>query len=149
MASRADEASYGRLADGLEEISAQFAVDRWRVLEESPGHVRIEVPLLDRLRNRRQQLFGGYTPAYVDMLAFRVARSGTHDESDTFFATTSMRIDYLEAITEDTFEIDCTLLKARGRNAITEARFLQGGTLAVFAVTTLLAMPAGPTAPRS
>jgi acyl-coenzyme A thioesterase PaaI-like protein len=138
---------YGGLAAGLEEISTHFAVDGWNVLAESPGYIRLRVPLLPRLRNRRLQLFGGYTPAYIDMLAFRVARSGTFDESDTFFATTSMRIDYLEALTGDEFEVECQLLKARGRNAITEARFFQDGVLAVFAVTTLLALPG--TAPES
>jgi acyl-coenzyme A thioesterase PaaI-like protein len=132
--------AYGELATGLEQISAQFAVSAWKVLAESPGYVKIRVPLLPRLKNRRQQLFGGYTPAYVDMLAYRVARSGSPDHSDAFVATTSMRIDYLEALTGDYFEVECQLLKARGRNAITEARFFQDGALAVFAVTTMLAL---------
>jgi acyl-coenzyme A thioesterase PaaI-like protein len=52
-----------------------------------------------------------------------------------------MRIDYLEAVIGDSFEAECQLLKSRGKNAITEARFSQGGVLAVFAVTTLLALP--------
>jgi acyl-coenzyme A thioesterase PaaI-like protein len=75
------------------------------------------------------------------MLAFRVARSGTSVEADPFFATTSMRIDYLEAVTGEEFEVECQLLRSRGRNAITEARFFQDGKLAVFAVTTLLVLP--------
>lgn len=133
--------AYGKLATGLEHISTQFAVDRWNVLAESPGYVKLRVPLLSHLKNRRGQLFGGYTPAYVDMLAYRVARSGSVDGSDSFFATTSMRVDYLEAIIGDEFELECRLLKARGRNAITETRFLQDDALAVFAVTTLLALP--------
>jgi acyl-coenzyme A thioesterase PaaI-like protein len=133
--------AYGELATGLEQISTQFAVDRWNVLAESPGYVKLRVPLLPRLKNRRGQLFGGYTPAYVDMLAYRVARSGTVDGSDSFFATTSMRVDYLEALTGDEFEVECRLLRVRGRNAITETRFLQDDALAVFAVTTLLALP--------
>lgn len=124
---------------GAEQIGAHFGVDGWEILAESPGYVRLRVPLLPRLKNPRLQLFGGYTPAYVDMLAFRVTRSGSDDTRQTFFATTSMRIDYLEALTGD-FEIECQLLKLRGRNAITEARFFQDGVLAVFAVTTLLAL---------
>jgi len=128
MAERDDgKVAYGELATGLEQISTHFAVDSWNVLAESPGYVKLRVPLLARLKNRRLQLFGGYTPAYVDMLAYRVARSGTLGESDTFFATTSMHIDYLEALTGDDFEVECQLLKARGRNAITEARFFQDG----------------------
>jgi acyl-coenzyme A thioesterase PaaI-like protein len=131
----------GGPAKGLEAISAHFAVDSWDVLAESPGYIKVRVPLLPHLRNRRLQLFGGYTPAYVDMLAFRVARSGNLDGSDPFFATTSMRLDYLEALTGDGFEVECQLLRSRGKNAITEARFFQDGVLAVFAVTTLLALP--------
>jgi acyl-coenzyme A thioesterase PaaI-like protein len=139
------EADEGRavyeLASGLEHIAAHFAVDSWDILAETPGYVKVRVPLLPRLKNRRAQLFGGYTAAYVDMLAFRVARTGRSDEPDTFFATTGMRIDYLEALTGEGFVAECQLLRARGRNAITEARFSQDGVLAVFAVTTLLAMP--------
>jgi acyl-coenzyme A thioesterase PaaI-like protein len=129
------------LAKGLEHIAAHFGVGDWKILAELPGYVKLQVPLLAHLKNRRSQLFGGYTAAYVDMLAFRVAKSGAFDESDTFFATTGMRIDYLEALTGDAFEVECHLLRARGKNVITEARFFQNGVLAVFAVTTMLALP--------
>jgi acyl-coenzyme A thioesterase PaaI-like protein len=58
-----------------------------------------------------------------------------------------MRVDYLEALTGEDFEVECQLLRSRGRNAITEARFFQEGKLAVFAVTTLLVLPYSPAEP--
>jgi acyl-coenzyme A thioesterase PaaI-like protein len=121
-------------------IGVQFDVANWRVLAEEPGHVRVEVPLHPWLRNPLGQLFGGFTPAYADMLAFRVAKSGdlTPRDAPTWYATTGMRVDYLEPITADHFQVECQLLKARGKSILTEARFYQDEVLAAFAVTTIL-----------
>ena len=45
----------------------------WQVLEEAPGRLRIRAHLPEHVRNPRGQLFGGFTPTYVDLVAlFRV-----------------------------------------------------------------------------
>jgi acyl-coenzyme A thioesterase PaaI-like protein len=121
-------------------IATQFDVTNWKVLAEAPGFVRVEVPLHPWLRNPLGQLFGGYTPSYADMLAYRVARSGdtTPRDAATWFATTGMRVDYLEPITAEHFQIECQLLKSRSKSMLTEAKFFQGDVLAAFAVTTIL-----------
>jgi acyl-coenzyme A thioesterase PaaI-like protein len=121
-------------------IGIQFDVANWKVLTEEPGFVRVEVPLHRWLRNPLGQLFGGFTPSYADMLAYRVARSGdsTPRDSTSWFATTGMRVDYLEPIIAEHFQIECQLLKSRGKSMLTEARFYQGDVLAAFAVTTIL-----------
>jgi acyl-coenzyme A thioesterase PaaI-like protein len=121
-------------------IAAQFDVANWKVLSEQPGFVRVDVPLHPWLRNPLGQLFGGFTASYADMLTFRVARSGdlTTRDSSSWYATTGMRVDYLEPITAEHFQVECHLLKARGKSILTEARFYQDDVLAAFAVTTML-----------
>jgi acyl-coenzyme A thioesterase PaaI-like protein len=121
-------------------IGVQFDVENWKVLSEEPGYVRVDVPLHPWLRNPLGQLFGGFTPSYADILAFRVATSGdlTPRDSSTWYATTGMRVDYLEPITAERFQIECQLLRARGKSMLTEAKFYQGDVLAAFAVTTIL-----------
>jgi acyl-coenzyme A thioesterase PaaI-like protein len=121
-------------------IAAQFDVPNWKVLSEQPGYVRVDVPLHPWLRNPLGQLFGGFTGSYADMLTYRVARSGdpTARDASSWYATTGMRVDYLEPITAERFQVECQLLKARGKSVLTEARFYQGDVLAAFAVTTML-----------
>jgi acyl-coenzyme A thioesterase PaaI-like protein len=100
----------------------------------------VEVPLRPWLRNPLGQLFGGFTPAYADMLSFRVARSGelTSRDSSSWYATTGIRVDYLEPITAELFQVECQLLKARGKSMLTATRFFQEDILAAFTVTTIL-----------
>ena len=121
-------------------IATQFDVANWKVIAEEAGYVRVEVPLHPWLRNPLGQLFGGFTPSYADMLAFRVARSGdlASRGSSIWYATTGMRVDYLEPITAEHFQVECQLLKARGKSMLIETRFYQGDVLAAFAVVTIL-----------
>ena len=49
----------------------------WRVVEERIGFLRLDVHLPDHVRNPRGQLFGGFTPAYVDLVALFTVRAGT------------------------------------------------------------------------
>ncbi|MGH7436844.1 MAG: hypothetical protein ACRENE_14315, partial [Polyangiaceae bacterium] len=43
----------------------------WNVIEKRPGYLKLDVHLPSHLRNPRGDLFGGYTPTYVDMVALR------------------------------------------------------------------------------
>jgi len=73
----------------------------WKVLEEGRDHLRIEAQLPVQVKNPRGQLFGGFTPTYVDLVALFTPRAGDPLEKSgfhTWLATTSMRIDYFEPI---------------------------------------------------
>lgn len=113
----------------------------WKVLEEEPGLLRIQAHLPDHVRNPRGQLFGGFTPTYVDLVALFTVRAGTRDVEARFrswLATTNMRVDYFEPILGPEFVIESRLIKKRGRTNFIETRFLDmEGQLAVFAVTTM------------
>ena len=46
----------------------------WEVLEEDVGYLRVAAHLPDHVKNPRGQLFGGFTPTYVDLIALFTAR---------------------------------------------------------------------------
>jgi acyl-coenzyme A thioesterase PaaI-like protein len=112
----------------------------WVILEEAHGLLKIRAHVPDHVRNPRGQMFGGFTPTYVDLVALFTVRAGQKRAEDRFrswLATTNMRVDYFEPITGD-FVMDSRLIKKRGRTNFVETRFLDGaGELAVFAVTTM------------
>ena len=124
-------------------IATHFDVANWKTIADEPGYLRVEVPLHPWLRNPRGQLFGGFTPSYADILASRVARSrdDTIDDRSIWYATTGMRVDYLEPIVDDRFQIECQLVSARGKSVLTETKYYQGDVIAAFAVTTMLVLP--------
>lgn len=111
----------------------------WRLLEERPGYLRVEAGLPDKVRNPRGQLFGGFTPTYVDMVALMTVHAGTDRSARprSWLATTNMRVDYFEPITGPTFVIDSELQKRRGRTCFVITRFFQDDELAAHAVTTM------------
>lgn len=113
---------------------------RWTLLEERPGHLRLRAHLPEHVKNPRGQLFGGFTPTYVDLVALFTFRAGESREGGfrSWLATTSMSVQYFEPIVGPEFEIESRLVKRRGRTSFVETRFLvAGGELAVFATTTL------------
>jgi len=113
----------------------------WRVLEEGPGLLRIRAHLPEQVRNPRGQLFGGFTPTYVDLVALFTVRAGATEVEQrfrTWLATSNMRVDYFDPILGPEFTIESRLVRKRGRMSFVETRFLAGdGQVAVFAVTTL------------
>ena len=48
----------------------------WDVLDEAPGFIRVEAALPEHVKNPRGQLFGGFTPTYVDLIALFTVRAG-------------------------------------------------------------------------
>lgn len=115
----------------------------WDVLEEGAGVLRVRAHLPDHVKNPRGQLFGGFTPTYVDLIALFTVRAGQLREGGwrTWLATTNMRIDYFEPVVGPTFVVDSRLLKSRGRTRAVETRFFDPeDTLAVFALTTIREM---------
>jgi acyl-coenzyme A thioesterase PaaI-like protein len=127
----------------LGSIGEHFDVANWKIITDEPGCMRVEVPLHPWLRNPLGQLFGGFTPSYADILSTRVVRGSDRvlRESSIWYATTGVRVDYLEPIVDDSFQIECQLLKARGKSMLVETKFYQGEVLAAFAVMTLLTIP--------
>ena len=81
----------------------------WRLLEESKGLLRIRAHLPAHVRNPRGQLFGGFTPTYVDLVALftvRAGERGVEERFRTWLATTNLRVDYFEPIVGPEFVID-------------------------------------------
>jgi acyl-coenzyme A thioesterase PaaI-like protein len=120
---------------------------RWTVLEERPGLLRVRAILPAQAKNPRGQLFGGFTPTYVDLVALLTVRTEENEERGrfrTWLATTNMRVDYFEPVTSPEFVIESRLLKRRKRTILVETRFYDpGDTLAVFALTTMREIDVG------
>ena len=113
---------------------------QWEVLDEGPGFLRIKSHLPERVKNPRGQLFGGFAPTYVDLVALFTVRSGAERIQAgprRWLATTNMRIDYFEPIVGPTFTIESRREKQRGRTNFVATRFFQDDELAVFALTTM------------
>ena len=115
---------------------------KWDVVLEEQGHLRVSCHLPAHVLNPRGQLFGGFTPTYVDMIALRTVRAGQREDwgdqrRRAWMATTNMRIDYFEPILGPRFEIDSVLEKSRGRTRFVTSRFFQDDVLAVYSVTTI------------
>ena len=115
----------------------------WDLLEERLGYLKVRAQLPDHVRNPRGQLFGGFTPTYVDMIALMTTKAGTPPEEryGSWLATTNMNVDYFEPIVGPTFVVESELEKRRGRTCFVVTRFWQEDTLAVYAVTTMREMP--------
>ena len=117
----------------------------WVVLEKRAGFLRLECGLPEQVRNPRGQLFGGFTPTYVDMVALFTVHAGEGIGADgpprRWLATTQMTLDYFEPITGPTFVIESELEKQRGRTHFVLTRFFQDDELAVLAATTIREKP--------
>jgi acyl-coenzyme A thioesterase PaaI-like protein len=109
----------------------------WELLEEAPGLLRLRATLPERVRNPRGQLFGGFTPTYVDLVALLTCRAGRRTGPRGWLATLQMRVDYFEPIVGG-FVVESRVLRRRGANAWVETRFLdETGTLLALGLTTL------------
>src|SRR3954451_5408218 len=117
---------------------------KWDVLDEDVGRLRVVAHLPEHVKNPRGQLFGGFTPTYVDLIALFTTRAGPDRRKPrtpgSWMATTSMRVDYFEPIVGPTFVLDSTLEKKRGRTHFVVTHFLRDGERAVVAATPLRAV---------
>lgn len=112
----------------------------WEVLDRSDGYLSISAHLPTHLCNPRGELFGGFTPTYVDLLAIQTVRSHqlAPPGQPPRLSTISLRVDYLEPITGPTFIIDSHLERQRGRTNYVTTRFMQAGDLAALAATVII-----------
>jgi len=117
---------------------------KWEILDEEAGLIKVRAHLPEHVKNPRGQLFGGFTPTYVDLIALFTTRAGpARLEPRTrgnWMATTSMRVDYFEPIVGPSFVLDSHLEKKRGRTHYVVTRFWQDDDLAVMAATTMRAV---------
>ena len=129
----------GRVIGRGHPVGDYLAAYDWVVLDHRIGYLKVEAQLPDQVRNPRGQLFGGFTPTYVDLIALMTVHAGTDRPQvrNSWLATTNMRVDYFEPITGPTFVIESELEKRRGRTCFVITRFYQDGELAAHAVTTL------------
>lgn len=112
----------------------------WELLEEGDGFIRVSAHLPNQVKNPRGQLFGGFTPTYVDLIALFTVRSRAMRAAHKnlgWLATTSMRVDYFNPILGPRFVIDSRREKQRGRTHFVLTRFFQDEELAVLAATTM------------
>jgi acyl-coenzyme A thioesterase PaaI-like protein len=119
----------------------------WDLLVEEDGVLEVRAGLPDQVKNPRGQLFGGFTPTYVDLIGLRAVRAGRRRELGSdgapqvqWMATTSMALDYFEPITGPTFTVRAEVEKRRGRTTFVIVRFFQDGELAVHARLTVRAV---------
>lgn len=112
---------------------------QWTVLREERGLVEVEAHLPEHLLNPRDQLFGGFTGTYVDMISIWTVRS-LFDSADTFkwSATVNMRIDYFAPVLGPRFRLRGELIKDGRTTCLIATHFedLDGNKL-VYAITTL------------
>ncbi len=112
----------------------------WQVLEEREGFLRVQAHLPDHARNPAGQLFGGFTPTYVDLVSLFVTRAGRpRAERMDWLATTNLRVDYFEPVMGPNFVLESRVVKERGRTVFVETRFLDPADekLLVFATATM------------
>jgi acyl-coenzyme A thioesterase PaaI-like protein len=111
----------------------------WDLLEERLGYLKVRAQLPEHVRNPRGQLFGGFTPTYVDMIALMTVHAGKErpQAPTSWLATTNMRVDYFEPIVGPTFIVASELEKRRGRTCFVVTKFFQDDVLAAHAVTTM------------
>jgi acyl-coenzyme A thioesterase PaaI-like protein len=110
----------------------------WELLERGAEQLRLRIHLPPQVRNPRGQLFGGFTPTYVDLIAILTIRAAQDaDAPRRWLATVNMRVDYLEPITDGCL-VDSHVVGRRGRTRWVETRFLNDdGTLLAFGLTTM------------
>lgn len=112
----------------------------WDLLEREDGHVRVSAHLPDHVRNPRGELFGGFTPTYVDFIALHTVISRARRTEPTGrprLATSSMHVEYFEPVVGPQFIIDSRREKQRGRTHYMLIRFYHDDDLAVMASTTM------------
>jgi acyl-coenzyme A thioesterase PaaI-like protein len=113
----------------------------WQLLERRDGYLHLDCHVPAHVRNPRGQLFGGFTPTYVDLVALATAFAGAAQvPRPAWLATTSMSVDYFEPVVGPRFTIVSQREKQRGRTIFVTTRFFQGPELAVYAFTTMRAV---------
>ena len=111
----------------------------WRLLHEELGRLEIAVDLPEALRNPRGNLFGGFLPTYVDLVALLTARAGTDRSKAGWMMTASMNVEYLAPVTGPRFRIESEIAHRGRRTFLIDTRFFGAqDELCAIALTKLL-----------
>jgi acyl-coenzyme A thioesterase PaaI-like protein len=114
----------------------------WRVLEESTGRLVVDVPLVPAVKNFRAQLFGGFAPAYIDLMALRTVSAGTGARAHGWLVTLNLHVEFFEPVEGPRFIIESYVVNRRGRTIFVEMRFKDtDGKLLLFSTVTILEQP--------
>ncbi len=112
---------------------------KWKILREERGLVKVDVHLPNHLLNPRDQLFGGFTGTYVDMISIFTVRTLFKSQEDCkWSATVNMRIDYFAPVLGPRFLLKGKLIKDGRTTCLVATHFtdMEGNKL-VYAITTL------------
>jgi acyl-coenzyme A thioesterase PaaI-like protein len=114
----------------------------WEVIQRDDGLLRVGVHLPDHLRNPKGELFGGFTPTYVDLLALHTYWAGREPTpGHPWLATLNMRVDYYAPVRGPRFELEGRVVVRSGKMTFVEVRFYNPhGESLVYAYTTLKAV---------
>jgi acyl-coenzyme A thioesterase PaaI-like protein len=111
----------------------------WRVTDRAPGRLRVQARLPDRVMNPRGNLFGGFTPTYVDFFALHVTHTLREDAAPiSWQQTANLRVDYFAPIVGPELEMQGEILNSSGRTHFVEVRFVVDGRLCAIGQATLI-----------
>lgn len=112
----------------------------WRIIEEAEGRFVVDVPLVAAAKNYRGHLFGGFAPAYIDLVALRTVSAGRSlDVAHGWLLTLGIRVDFFEPVEGPRFLIESEITVRRGRTLFVEVRFRDNQRrLLLFSTATLL-----------
>ena len=111
----------------------------WKIVTEQRGLVEVDAHLPDHLLNPRNQLFGGFTGTYVDMISIYTVRTLFDAHSEFKWSTTvNMRIDYFAPVLGPRFLLKGELIRDSKSTCLVATHFTDfDGNKLVYAITTL------------
>jgi acyl-coenzyme A thioesterase PaaI-like protein len=110
----------------------------WQIVQESHGCVVIDAHVPKQVLNPREQLFGGFTGTYVDMVALYTIRTLYPAHEDYWITTINMRIDYLDPVLGPRVQLKGELISQGRSTSLVSVTFLdEGGNKLVYAIVTL------------
>ncbi len=112
---------------------------KWKILREERGLVEVDAHLPEHLLNPRNQLFGGFTGTYVDMISIYTVRTLFASQQEfQWSATINMRIDYFAPVLRPRFLLKGELIQDGRSTCLVATHFtdMEGNKL-VYAITTL------------
>ena len=116
----------GKLIGRGHAIGDFLQADQWDVLEQRTGCLRVLADLPPAVLNLRGELFGGFTPTYVDFIAIHTWWAGqTPRPGHPWLATLNLRCEYFAPVRGPRVVIEGRVLRRLGSTSFIEVRFLR------------------------
>lgn len=110
----------------------------WKIIHEVEGVVEIDAHVPEQVLNPRQQLFGGFTGTYVDLVALYTIRTLFPNREDYWITTINMRIDYLDPVLGPRMRLHGELINKGRSTSLVSVTFMdEQGNKLVYALVTL------------